>query len=437
MSVPSPTTLSRSSSFAPGSHRRSHPNLQHLSLAPLTPKYPIDPADYSAYFDPSTSELHTSASISHVASLPSPGGILSRSGNGSAANSRVQSRANSRTRLNNNKKKNNNNKSFVTIQAPPLPLPLTEGTGGNLTAAATATAAPYGALTSEGLGHKSISVEEKEKEKRLSSLSLHQTQSASTYTGHHPLHKSDSSWLIQTGLTLTEGSRESKGQSWISKRDSSTSLATPLEERPSMAMTGMRSGRNTPGNLSRRGSFQEKRRSRRSLAMTPVPSTTPMLEMDAPPDWADEQSRAEIAAQYHEDFGDEFSDDDDDDDPYGVLDFEGQFDSEDEDELRRSITGYRLGAWMDGLVDVFLRLEDDFPGSQLEATKAVREKGEGKDQNDGLAASASSRPPKDADLQAGHSVRFDDSVEPPPERPKTVWDDVAWFGRMVARTVRS
>ncbi|ETI22682.1 hypothetical protein G647_06758 [Cladophialophora carrionii CBS 160.54] len=424
MSAPSPTTLSRSSSFAPGSHRRSHPNLQHLSLAPLTPKYPIDPADYSAYFDPSTSELHTSASISHVASLPSPGGILSRSG--SAANSRVQSRANSRTRLNNRKK----NKSFVTIQAP---LPLTEGTVGNLTAAA---AAPYGALTSEGLGHKSISVEEKER--RLSSLSSHPTQSASNYTGHHPLHKSDSSWLIQTGLTLTEGSRESKGQSWISKRDSSTSLATPLEERPSMAMTGMRSGRNTPGNLSRRGSFQEKRRSRRSLAMTPtVPSTTPMLEMDAPPDWADEQSQAEIAAQYHEDFGDDFSDDDADDDPYGVLDFEGQFDSEDEDELRRSIKGYRLGAWMDGLVDVFLRLEDDFPGSQLEATKAVREKGEGKDQNDSPAASASSGAPKDADLQAGQSVRFDDSVEPPPERPKTVWDDVAWFGRMVARTVRS
>src|SRR3978361_1969865 len=46
-----PSTLSRSSSFAPGSHRRSHPNLQHLSLVPLTPKYPIDPADYSAYFD--------------------------------------------------------------------------------------------------------------------------------------------------------------------------------------------------------------------------------------------------------------------------------------------------------------------------------------------------------------------------------------------------
>ncbi|EXJ58341.1 hypothetical protein A1O7_05766 [Cladophialophora yegresii CBS 114405] len=410
MSTQSPTTLSPSSSFAPGSHRRSHPNLQHLSLAPLTPKYPIDPADYAAYFDPSTSELHTSASISQIASLPSPGGILSRSGNNSAANSRVQSRANSRTRLHRAKKKN---QSFVTIQTP-------GGYGG--------------ALTSEGLGHRSISEEEKEGAKRLAALASPNTHSASNYTGHAlSLHKADSSWLIQTGLTLTEGSRESKGQSWISKRDSSTSLATPLEERPSMAFTGIRSGRNTPGNLSRRGSFQEKRRSRRSLAMTPVPSTTPMLEMDAP-DWADEQSQAEIAAQYHEDFGYDLSDVGD---PYGVLDFEGQFDSEDEDELRRSIKGYRLGAWMDGLVDVFLRLEDEFPGSQLDATKAVREKGEGKDQTGGPAASASSGAPKDADLHAGQSVRFDDAVEPPPERPKTVWDDVAWFGRMVARTLRS
>ncbi|KIW66849.1 hypothetical protein, variant [Phialophora macrospora] len=412
----SPATLSRSSSFAPGSHRRSHPNLQHLSLAPLTPKYPIDPADYSPYFDPSTSELHTSASISHIASLPSPGGILSRSG--SAANSRAQSRANSRTRLNRKK-----NKSFVTIQAPS---PLTEGTSGNVSG-------PYGALTSEGLGHKSIS------ERRLASLapgnnpSLHQTYSASNYAGHS-LHVSDSSWLIQTGLTLTEGSRESKGQSWISKRDSSTSLATPLEERPSMVMSSIRSGRNTPGNLSRRGSFQEKRRSRKSLAMTSVPSTTPMLEIDAPPDWADEQSQAEIAAQYHEDLNDDSSDDGD---PYGELNFEGQFDSEDEDELRKSIKGYRLGAWMDGLVDVFLKLEDDFPGSQLDATKAAREIGEGKDLGDGPAASAPSGAAKDADSQAGPSVRFDDSVEPPPERPKSVWDDVAWFGRMVARTVRS
>ncbi|KIW95514.1 uncharacterized protein Z519_04099 [Cladophialophora bantiana CBS 173.52] len=392
--------LSRSSSFAPGPHRRSHPNLQHLSLAPLTPKYPIDPADYAAYFDPATSELHTSASISHVASLPSPGGILSRSG--SAAQSRVQSRASSRTRMNQKKK----NRSFVTTQAP---LPLTDG--------GTGVAAPLsGELTSEGLGHKSIS-----RLSNLANLSAQQTHNPSDYSGGQSLHKSDSSWFIQTGLALTEGSRESKGQSWIFKRDSSTSLATPVDERPSMMI---RSGRATPsGNLSRRGSFQ--RRSKRSLAMTPVPATTPMINVDTTPDWADEQTQAEIAAQMDAEFADEL----DDGDPYGTLDFEAQFDSDDEEELRKSISGYRLGRWMDGLVDVFLRLEDDFSASQvdLEAAKT------------GIQAdpAPSNAPPaKDAD-PPGHSVRFDDSVEPPPDRPRGVWDDVVWFGRMLARAARS
>jgi hypothetical protein len=162
--------------------------------------------------------------------------------------------------------------------------------------------------------------------------------------------------------------------------------------------------------------------------MTPAAEVTPSVEL-AVPDWADDMTQAEIAAQYHADFGDEL---DDDGDPYGVLDFEANFDSDDEDELRKSIKGYRLGAWMDGLVDVFLRLEDDFPGSQVDA--------DGKGKSDGVRVTldnSSATMKSEGDPSLGPSVRFDDSVEPPPERPKSVWDDVAWFGRMVARTVRS
>ena len=282
-------------------------------------------------------------------------------------------------------------------------------------------------------------------EKRLSSLpafadnplSLHQTHSPSDYTGGRSLHKSDSdSWFIQTGLTLTEGSRESKGQSWISKRDSSINLhTTPIEERPSTGLNP-RSGRTTPaGNLSRRNSFQ--RRSRRSLAMTSVPAPVAIPVMDGAdaPEWDDDMTQAEIAAQYHTDFGDEL---DEDGDPYGVLDFEANFDSEDEDELRKSIKGYRLGAWMDGLVDVFLRLEDDFPGSQVEAS-AGKGRGERERKVDIESGDPSTVVEKTeaGPASPGPSVRFDDSVEAPPERPKSVWADVAWFGRMVARTVRT
>lgn len=155
--------------------------------------------------------------------------------------------------------------------------------------------------------------------------------------------------------------------------------------------------------------------------MTSVP-ITPVLD-EATPDWADAHTQAEIAAQVESDFADEF-----DDDPYGVLDFEGQFDSDDEEDVRREISGYRLGRWMDGIVDVFLRLED-FP----DAKDGDLETGKGTAPPAVTAAAAST---KDGESDA-RRVSFEESVEPPPERPRGVWDDVAWFGRMLARTVRS
>lgn len=177
-----------------------------------------------------------------------------------------------------------------------------------------------------------------------------------------------------------------------------------------------------------------------------------MIDIAAPPDWADANAQAEAAAQIDADFApaeEFFSDEDGEDgDPYGVLDFEGQFDSDDEDELRRSIKGYGLGGWMDGLVDVFLRLEDDFPGSQVDATTAAatealrkkkrKEKGIPEESGVDDSTTATSTAVRDGESQpAGPSVSFDEPVEPPPEKPKSVWDDVAWFGRMVARTVQS
>ncbi|KAL2423336.1 hypothetical protein ABEF95_006669 [Exophiala dermatitidis] len=217
----------------------------------------------------------------------------------------------------------------------------------------------------------------------------------------------------QTGLTLTEGSRESKGQSWIFKRDSSTSLHTPVEERERLPL---RSGRATPS-ISRRSS---QRRSRRSLAMTPAP-VTPMMDEPAP-DWADDHTQAEIAAHIESEFTDEL-----DEDPYGLLDFEGQFDGEDEEDVRQEISKYRLGRWMDGIVDVFLRLED-FPESSQQHPPDL----------EAAIPPAPAPPPvvsaKDEDAASVASIT---SVEPPPEKPNGLWDDVAWFGRLIARTVRS
>ncbi|KAK5053817.1 hypothetical protein LTR84_001779 [Exophiala bonariae] len=400
--------LSRSSSFAPGPHRRSHPNLHHLSLAPLTPKYPIDPADYDAYFDPSTSELHTSASISQISGLPSPGGILT-------SHSAAHSRASSRTRL---KKKT---KSSLSIRS-----------SHQHSVNDSHLAAPSGALSSEGFGHR------KPSSHRGSSLRI---------------HTSDSSWLIQTGLALTEGSRETKGQSWIVKRDSSTSLASPsyaaFDDR-SHGHSAVRPGRSTRAtpSVSRRSSF--KRGSRRSLAMTPAlhtpfPLGVDEADSDPMPDWADDRTQAEIAAQIESEMADEF---DYDGDPYGVLDFEGQFDSDDddgndndEDEVRREIlaSGYHLGRWVDGIVDVFLRLED-LPDPASDENLDL-EAGTGQSTKDTQIEEQSIQPAPttvEANDSEQSSHASDQSIEPPPvQRQGGVWDDVAWFGRLLARTVRS
>lgn len=133
------------------------------------------------------------------------------------------------------------------------------------------------------------------------------------------------------------------------------------------------------------------------------------------PDWADDHTQAEIAARVESDFTDEL-----DEDPYGLLDFEGQFDSEDEEDVRKEISKYRLGRWMDGIVDVFLHLEDfpEPPPPDLEAANVQ----------------PAPAPAKDDETA---SVVSETSVEAPPEQPNGVWDDMAWFGRLVARTLRS
>ncbi|RVX71613.1 hypothetical protein B0A52_03797 [Exophiala mesophila] len=461
MSPPSPSASSSSShAYTPGPHRRSHPNLQslsHLSLAPLTPRYPIDPADYNAYFDPSTSELHTSSSLrslSTVANLPSPGGILASTpggshrphGRSSRPGSRVGSRAASRTRhatpgqAHGGDGLRQKSKSSIGIQQDQ-----------HHQHPHHSIAPPSGALTSEGFGHKS----------HPHLLSAH-----STWSNHHhnanlmptsksitrlhiPASASSSSWLIQTGLALTESSRETKGQSWLSKRDSSTSLASPIEER-----RPPRSASRATPSVSRRNS-NRRNGSRRSLAMTPATNTglpTPTTthhhddyydhDHDIQPQWDDIHTQAEIAAivesELVEELDGEEDDEFDDGDPYGVLDFDDHFDSEDEEDVRREISGYQLGRWMDGIVDVFLRLED-FPentGGGLQEHQGrgnfdLEAGGKSTDQNR-LSLTGSTK------TGEGSSVVGDEAdIEPPPEKPTGIWDDVTWFGRLLARSVRS
>lgn len=168
-----------------------------------------------------------------------------------------------------------------------------------------------------------------------------------------------------------------------------------------------------------------------------TPATIQSQPDDIMPDWVDASSRAEAAATVNAslhasssaiaaDLEDDMPLSPADDDPYGVLDFSDHFepfDSDDEAEMRRELAKHRgaLG-WFDGMVDVLLRFEDQ--------AAADTEDGEVADEEWIGRARAEKRERLEETLQDGE-------VEAPPEENRGVWGDVAWFGRMVARSVRS
>ena len=173
--------------------------------------------------------------------------------------------------------------------------------------------------------------------------------------------------------------------------------------------------------------------------MTPATHTqasphTPSEVEDIVPDWADTATRAEaeVAASLSNDLAND--DELDDGDPYGVLDFDDHFepfDSEDEAEMRRELAKNRLGLgeWIEGVVDVFLNLEDESPDLETGVVKGTTPR----ELEDQTIAGTSSQEKKQAFVEP-----FEEGdVETPPEQNQGVWDDVKWFGRLVARTVRS
>lgn len=141
------------------------------------------------------------------------------------------------------------------------------------------------------------------------------------------------------------------------------------------------------------------------------------------PDWADEKTQSEVAAQLQSELVSEFGYDDGD--PYGMLDFEGQvefdFDSEEEAEFKKEVakTKRRLfgGGWFQDVVDAMVGLEgtDDLEMGkeddvkEPETTKAVEEQKE---------------------------EQVDEAkLETPPEGEQGVWADVRWLGRLITKSL--
>lgn len=320
----------RSSSRTGFRSRRSYPSLNQISLTPLTPRYPIDDdeddgnqeAESQGYYSarsespdrPHSAHGHTPTRSSYLSSFSVPGspGVLS------------QSRSGSRTRHGRSKS-------------------------------------------------SSRSQDAKDGRRTPTPRSRHQTSNS---TGGGGSGRPDQEWMLRTGIALASSTREEKGQSWLVKRESSTSLASEAnyETTHAHAPSGprntsqkSRSGVSTPsGATSRRGSRSHapsRRSSRPDLTMSGLEMTphtrvaTPAGEVrDFIPDAVDERIRAEMDLMQQD--LDEYASETDDE----------SFDSADEideKELQRLTRerGFGLGSWLDRMVEWTLFGVDEWPSS--------------------------------------------------------------------------
>jgi len=175
--------------------------------------------------------------------------------------------------------------------------------------------------------------------------------------------RQDSEWLLRAGLALTSSTREEKGQSWLVKRDSSTSLvgaADYNEEVSPRHLTGMQWPRSiaSPAGHSRRGSRSRggsRRASRTNLSMTSLelaPVKWPHGSKrssaseirDVVPDFVDEDIRAELASIHHRDLEEESA--------LSLTLYPDSEDEIDEAEMQRLTRerGLEAGSWIDRIV---------------------------------------------------------------------------------------
>ncbi|KAL4798875.1 hypothetical protein BDV19DRAFT_339247 [Aspergillus venezuelensis] len=362
----------------PGSRsRRSYPSLNRISLAPLTPHYPIDDENENAndpdrhgqsqdYFSPRNEAMDTPTRTSYLSSFSVPGtpGVLSRTPSRSGSRTRHHTRSKSSTiRLSDSSLQDQNANQPLHHHSRSTPGGLNSASSGNRT---------------RRHGHAA--------------------------QRHHHSEARDPEWMLRAGIALATSAREEKGQSWLVKRESSTSLVSDgkyeVDALSQSLRSGMKSrprssGRSTPASRSRAAS---RRNSRPDLSMTglemsipspiskkssfhtlPGSATAPRTpshstkeqrsrssqSLNHLPDFIDEQVRAEMrnSLQQHGD--------DDYDSAVSDASWDSQEDSDneeiDEHEMQRLTRerGFGLGSWVDRMVEWTLFGVDDWPLSTI------------------------------------------------------------------------
>ena len=277
------------------------------------------------------------------------------------------------------------------------------------------------------------------------------------FKSHAPRHKSvesqDNEWLLRAGLALSSSAREEKGQSWLAKRDSSTSLVSDVHDdraayskRNRSATRRSRSGVSTPLAMSRRPSSSycgSRQASRLDLRMTAQEVDEEMRrEEDVVPDFVDESIRNQMAALTTGDRGERHMVNDS---RRGSLfatsvasDMELSSESEEEEEFDEAemqrITrqrGFGLGSWIDSLVEwTLFSVEDEAPKDTAQPLQGHA--GGLLTQHENLARAQCETDAEDSETE---TEDYHKPVSVEPAGDKGGWADVAWLLRVARQAL--
>lgn len=189
--------------------------------------------------------------------------------------------------------------------------------------------------------------------------------------------------MLRAGIALASSTREEKGQSWLEKRESSTSLEAKdydydggSHHRRNWSGRISRSGASTPAALSRRGSrsaLASRRSSKAGLAMTGLDMTHSQSLSHSRPSRSGlaspaGESREFVPAMVDERIHDEIAmiQRDWEDDAFSLgSESESETEEIDEAEMQRLTTerGFGFGGWIDRLVEWTLFGVDEYPAA--------------------------------------------------------------------------
>ncbi|KAF2745740.1 hypothetical protein M011DRAFT_371753, partial [Sporormia fimetaria CBS 119925] len=297
-------------------NRRSYPNLHSLSLAPLSTEAPFEPAS-------PTADAPQTPYTSYIAqkSAPTTPGILSRS--------------NSRTRSNRRRKHGSKTPTYAyhsyfpsSAHSPTSQIPK---------------AASIDAIHRAGVSFTPDTLAEKQQPPARIPLVRHHT------------HSGSDEWIHRAGLAIAGETRDSKGQGWLVRRVSSTSLVGTVDDyelhpahdpRHIALLSGEHVSDAEFARWSRAGSRMQSRT--QSRMQSRVPSARTSRRGSRVGSRVDLMTTIPHSAMEYED----------EENPFDTAAVEPDFvsgssdDEDDEEEVARLAreTGFGLGGWMDRLI---------------------------------------------------------------------------------------